>query len=53
MEPEYQKMTGGYFNVGTGKLIEPVSPGGDAAMQHKLWEATQILLEQKEFLPNE
>jgi NAD(P)-dependent dehydrogenase (short-subunit alcohol dehydrogenase family) len=51
VEPEYQKITGGYFNVGTGKSIEPVSPGGDAAMQHKLCEATQNLLEQKEFLP--
>lgn len=51
VEPEYQKMTGGYFNVGTGKSIEPVSPGGDAVMQHKLWEATQDLLEQKQYLP--
>ncbi|WP_152393004.1 SDR family NAD(P)-dependent oxidoreductase [Paenibacillus guangzhouensis] len=51
VEPEYHKMTGGYFNVGTGKSIEPVSPGGDAVMQHKLWEATQDLLAQKQFLP--
>ncbi|GMX64657.1 SDR family NAD(P)-dependent oxidoreductase [Paenibacillus elgii] len=50
VEPEYQKMTGGYFNVGTGKSIEPISPGGDAAMQHKLWKATEELLEQKGFL---
>lgn len=50
VEPEYQKMTGGYFNVGTGKSIEPVQPGGDAAMQHKLWQATEDLLEQKGFL---
>ncbi|MBU5348347.1 SDR family NAD(P)-dependent oxidoreductase [Paenibacillus lautus] len=51
VEPEYYKMTGGYFNVGTGKSIEPVSPGGDTVMQHKLWEATQDLLEQKKYLP--
>lgn len=50
VEPEYQKMTGGYFNVGTGKSIEPVPPGGDAVMQHKLWQATEDLLEQKGFL---
>lgn len=50
VEPEYQKMTGGYFDVGTGNLIEPVSPGGDAAMQHKLWETTEDLLVKKGFL---
>ncbi|NRS51448.1 SDR family NAD(P)-dependent oxidoreductase [Brevibacillus sp. HB2.2] len=50
VEPEYQKMTGGYFNVGTGKPIEPVHPGGDAAMQHKLWQATEDLLAQKGFV---
>ncbi|KMZ43236.1 MULTISPECIES: SDR family NAD(P)-dependent oxidoreductase [Bacillales] len=50
VEPEYQKMTGGYFNVGTGKPIEPVHPGGDAVMQHKLWQATEDLLEQKGFV---
>ncbi|MFA4137250.1 MULTISPECIES: SDR family NAD(P)-dependent oxidoreductase [unclassified Brevibacillus] len=50
VEPEYQKMTGGYFNVGTGKPIEPVHPGGDAVMQHKLWQATEDLLEKKGFV---
>lgn len=50
VEPEYQKMTGGYFNVGTGKSIEPVSPGGDVVMQNKLWEATEDLLVKKGFL---
>ncbi|MFJ7931818.1 SDR family NAD(P)-dependent oxidoreductase [Peribacillus sp. NPDC096448] len=49
VKPEYQKMTGGYFNVGNGKSIEPVPPGGDAAMQQKLWKATEDLLEQKGF----
>jgi NAD(P)-dependent dehydrogenase (short-subunit alcohol dehydrogenase family) len=47
VDPKYQKVTGGYFNVGTGDAIEPVYPGGDAEMQNKLWRATTDLLEQK------
>lgn len=50
IDPEYQRKTGGYFNVGTGQSIEPVSPGGDEAMQHKLWETTEKLLREKGFL---
>ncbi|MGG4220007.1 SDR family NAD(P)-dependent oxidoreductase [Paenibacillus jamilae] len=50
VEPEYHIKTGGYFNVGNGKSIEPVSPGGDPKMQQKLWKATENLLEQKGFL---
>ncbi|WP_068613521.1 SDR family NAD(P)-dependent oxidoreductase [Paenibacillus tuaregi] len=50
MEPEYQNMTGGYFNVGTGKSIEPVPPGGDASMQRKLWKVTEDLLVERGFL---
>ncbi|KRE52460.1 SDR family NAD(P)-dependent oxidoreductase [Paenibacillus sp. Soil522] len=50
VDPEYQRKTGGYFNVGTGQSIEPVSPGGDDAMQHKLWETTEKLLREKGFL---
>lgn len=50
VEPEYQIKTGGYFNVGTGKAIEPVSPGGDPKMQQKLWMDTKDLLEQRGFL---
>ncbi|GIP24214.1 SDR family NAD(P)-dependent oxidoreductase [Paenibacillus sp. J22TS3] len=50
VEPEYQNMTGGYFNVGTGKSIEPVPPGGDAAMQRKLWKVTEDLLVERGFL---
>ncbi|WP_342565547.1 SDR family NAD(P)-dependent oxidoreductase [Paenibacillus sp. FSL R7-0345] len=44
LEPEYGKVTGGYFNVGTGRSIEPVFPGNDAVQQKKLWEATEDLL---------
>ncbi|MDP1513036.1 SDR family NAD(P)-dependent oxidoreductase [Paenibacillus sp. CMAA1739] len=51
VEPEYHKKTGGYFNVGTGKSIKPVLPGGDPQVQQKLWKATEDLLEQKGFLP--
>ncbi|PNQ83409.1 SDR family NAD(P)-dependent oxidoreductase [Paenibacillus polymyxa] len=51
VDPEYHKKTGGYFNVGTGKSIQPVSPGGDSKMQQKLWKVTEDLLEQKGFLP--
>jgi NAD(P)-dependent dehydrogenase (short-subunit alcohol dehydrogenase family) len=46
VDPHYQAVTGGYYNVGTGKAIVPVSPGGDEAMQHKLWENTRELLEE-------
>ncbi|ULO07971.1 SDR family NAD(P)-dependent oxidoreductase [Paenibacillus sp. 19GGS1-52] len=53
VEPKYGKVTGGYFNVGTGNSIEPVSPGGDTAMQNKLWEATKNVLEQKGFLEHQ
>ncbi|AIQ11404.1 SDR family NAD(P)-dependent oxidoreductase [Paenibacillus durus] len=47
VDPKYQKVTGGYFNVGTGDSIKPVHPGGDTEMQNKLWRATADLLEQK------
>lgn len=50
MEPEFAKVTGGYFNVGTGKSISPVEPGGDTELQKKLWKATQELLEQHGYL---
>ncbi|WP_226001484.1 SDR family NAD(P)-dependent oxidoreductase [Paenibacillus sp. BJ-4] len=46
-ESQYQKVTGGYFNVGTGKPIVPVHPGGDINMQRQLWSATKELLQQK------
>lgn len=50
VDPKYHKMTGGYFNVGTGDSIQPVHPGGDTEMQNKLWRATTDLLEQKGIL---
>ncbi|WP_026889897.1 SDR family NAD(P)-dependent oxidoreductase [Lacrimispora aerotolerans] len=49
-DPQYQGVTGGYFNVGTGKSIVPIYPGGDSIMQGKLWEATKSLLEQRGYL---
>ncbi|MFB5760368.1 SDR family NAD(P)-dependent oxidoreductase [Paenibacillus medicaginis] len=50
VDPAYQNVTGGYFNVGSGHAITPVHPGGDISMQNKLWEATMDLLQQKGFL---
>jgi NAD(P)-dependent dehydrogenase (short-subunit alcohol dehydrogenase family) len=47
---KYGEVTGGYFNVGTGKGIVPVYPGGDIKMQNLLWEATEKLLQQKGFV---
>ncbi|MDP4146819.1 MAG: SDR family NAD(P)-dependent oxidoreductase [Bacillota bacterium] len=47
---QYQGVTGGYFNVGTGKPIVPVYPGGDSTMQNKLWNDTKELLQQKGFI---
>ncbi|MNX14346.1 3-oxoacyl-[acyl-carrier-protein] reductase FabG [compost metagenome] len=43
-DPKYQKLTGGYFNVGTGNSIEPIPPGGDVRLQKKLWETTEELI---------
>ncbi|GMA98248.1 SDR family NAD(P)-dependent oxidoreductase [Pelosinus sp. IPA-1] len=47
VDPEYQGVTGGYFNVGTGAPIVPVYPGGDITMQNKLWNVTKELLQQR------
>lgn len=44
VDPFYGTVTGGYFNVGTGKSIVPVFPGGDEAMQRRLWADTRELL---------
>lgn len=49
-DAQYQGVTGGYFNVGSGKSIIPVYPGGDRSMQEKLWKATERLLEQRGYL---
>ncbi|EGW37048.1 SDR family NAD(P)-dependent oxidoreductase [Desulfosporosinus sp. OT] len=45
VESQYQGVTGGYFNVGTGKSIIPAYPGGDITMQNKLWNETKELLQ--------
>lgn len=50
MNPEFAEVTGGYFNVGTGKSIKPVAPGGVVDLQKKLWKATQELLKQHGYL---
>ncbi len=52
VDPQYQAVTGGYFNVGTGHSIVPVDPGGDIAMQNKLWNCTKELLQQRGLLNN-
>lgn len=49
-ESKYQGVTGGYFNVGTGKPIIPIYPGGDANTQSQLWEYTEKLLREKKFI---
>ncbi|MDR3542651.1 MAG: SDR family NAD(P)-dependent oxidoreductase [Desulfosporosinus sp.] len=50
VELQYQGVTGGYFNVGTGKSIIPAYPGGDITMQNKLWNETKELLHRKGFI---
>ncbi|WP_315065972.1 SDR family NAD(P)-dependent oxidoreductase [uncultured Clostridium sp.] len=47
---QYNGVTGGYFNVGTGKAIVPIYPGNDELMQNKLWNETKVLLQQKGFI---
>lgn len=50
IDPQYGGVTGGYYNVGTGKSILPVHPGGDKAMQSKLWMETQRLLQHRKWI---
>ncbi|BCZ47237.1 short-chain dehydrogenase [Clostridium gelidum] len=50
IDKEYNGVTGGYFNVGTGKPIIPVYPGGDITMQNKLWNDTKELLKRDSFM---
>jgi NAD(P)-dependent dehydrogenase (short-subunit alcohol dehydrogenase family) len=50
IDKEYNGVTGGYFNVGTGKPIMPAYPGGDITMQNKLWNDTKELLQRKGFV---
>ncbi len=49
-DSQYQGVTGGYFNVGTGKHIVPVYPGGDINMQRKLWTDTKNILAQRGYI---
>jgi NAD(P)-dependent dehydrogenase (short-subunit alcohol dehydrogenase family) len=50
VDPHYQGVTGGYYNVGTGKSIVPVHPAGDITMQKKLWDATREVMQQRGFV---
>ncbi len=50
LEEQYEGVTGGYFNVGTGKSIIPVEPAGNIAIEDKLWNYTKELLEAKDVL---
>ncbi|EKQ56822.1 MULTISPECIES: SDR family NAD(P)-dependent oxidoreductase [unclassified Clostridium] len=47
---EYDGVTGGYFNVRSGKSIIPVHPGGDSNMQNILWNETKKLLQENGFI---
>jgi len=40
----YEKVTGKYFNVGTGNVIDPASPGKDRDLQQQLWKDTEKIL---------
>ncbi|WP_413407599.1 SDR family NAD(P)-dependent oxidoreductase [Paenibacillus amylolyticus] len=44
VESKYGEVSGGYFNVGTGASIVPMHPGGDEAMQNRLWIFTTQLM---------
>lgn len=50
LEKQYEGVSGGYFNVGTGKPIVPAYPGGDITMQNKLWNDTEKLLQRNGFI---
>jgi len=50
IDQKYNSVTGGYFNVGSGKPIIPVYPGGDSTMQNRLWNDTKELLQLKGFV---
>ena len=47
---QYHGVTGGYFNVGTGKSITPIYPGADMIMQNRLWNDTKELLQRRGFI---
>ncbi|MCL6660887.1 SDR family NAD(P)-dependent oxidoreductase [Paenibacillus amylolyticus] len=44
VEPKYGEVSGEYFNVGNGTSIVPIYPGGDEAMQNRLWIVTRQLM---------
>ncbi|MCR8630152.1 SDR family NAD(P)-dependent oxidoreductase [Paenibacillus radicis (ex Xue et al. 2023)] len=44
LDSEYDRVTGGYFNVGTGAKIDPIYPGKDVSMQQRLWNETKEIL---------
>ncbi|MFL0375989.1 SDR family NAD(P)-dependent oxidoreductase [Paenibacillus amylolyticus] len=44
VDSKYGEVSGGYFNVGTGASIVPIHPGGDEAMQNRLWIVTKQLM---------
>lgn len=50
VEQQYHGVTGGYFNVGTGKPITPIYPGADRIMQNRLWNDTKKLLQRRGFI---
>jgi NAD(P)-dependent dehydrogenase (short-subunit alcohol dehydrogenase family) len=50
VDAKYEKVSGGYFNVGTGNPISPIEPAGDPSLQMKLWTDTKALLHQKGLL---
>lgn len=50
IDHQYQGVTGGYFQVGSGKPIVPIYPGGDIPMQKQLWKDTEKLLQQESYI---
>ena len=45
LDSEYERVTGGYFNVGvTGDKIDPIYPGKDVSMQQSLWNVYQRII---------
>ncbi|GAA0513432.1 short-chain dehydrogenase [Paractinoplanes deccanensis] len=38
-------LTGGYFSARTGRPITPVAPAGDAALERRLWEMTEEIVD--------
>ncbi|WP_440111676.1 SDR family NAD(P)-dependent oxidoreductase [Paenibacillus sp. QZ-Y1] len=53
VEPKFGEVSGGYFNVGNGAALVPVHPGGDEAMQNKLWKVTTQLMKERGLLDKE